>query len=104
MRGHKGGADGLLPAICCQDQFTGCPQELSRTCGPLMWTNRWTTSGQPGDDRGTTWENSGGIHAHPSPVHTQRTPPVHKNELRTGKTPFSPESTAPYYYYVLITQ
>jgi hypothetical protein len=69
-----------------------------------MWTNRWRTRGKPGDDRWTTWENSGGIHTHPSAVHTQRTPPVHKKWAANWENAVFPRIHSPYYYYVLITQ
>ena len=69
-----------------------------------MWTNRWTTSGKPGDDRWTTWENSGGIHTHRVRVHTERTPPVHKKWAANWENVVLPRIHSPYYYYVLITQ
>ncbi len=69
-----------------------------------MWTNRWRTRGKPGDDRWTTWENSGGIHTHPAAVHTGRTAPVHKKWAANWENVVLPRIHSPYYYYVLITQ
>jgi hypothetical protein len=69
-----------------------------------MWANRWTTRGKPGDNRWTTWENSGAIHTCPPPVHTERTPAVHKKWAANWENIVLPRIHSPYYYYVLITQ
>jgi hypothetical protein len=63
-----------------------------------MWTNRWTTSGKPVDDRWTRGDNSGAVHIPPSTIHSPPTPPVHKKWAATWENDVFHIIHSPYYY------
>ncbi len=76
------------------------PEPVDGACGQ--------TGGEPVENQGMTGGQPGktlaGIHTHPSPVHTERTPPVHKKWAANWENTVLPRIHSPYYYYVLITQ
>ena len=69
-----------------------------------MWTNRWTTSGKPGDDRWTTGGNSGAVHIPRGTVHTPSTLPVHKKGAANWENDVFHIIHSPYYYYFPIAR
>jgi hypothetical protein len=73
-------------------------------CGDFMWTTLWANRGKPGDNRWTTWENSGILHIPPGAFHTGHTAPVHKKWAANWGNRVSHRIHSPYYYDVLISQ
>jgi hypothetical protein len=82
---------------------TQLPEATANKFSTRVIQNLWTgdvenavyNTWKAGDYRWTSWENSGAVHTgrHDSTADTQAL--CIKNGARTGKTTFSPESTAP---------